>query len=111
VFSPEQASTSISTPLETSTYFNIRPDRSREPSERKRGNVMIKRRLFMALIAGGVSVAASFQDVDCVDKCDPSKADCVPAIAFTSTRDGDAETYVLVTMRMARRSTRSIRSE
>ena len=38
-----------------------------------------------------VSVAASFHDVDSVDKCDPSKADCVPAIAFTSTRDGDAE--------------------
>jgi hypothetical protein len=71
VFSPEQASTSISTPLETYTYFNIRPDRSREPGERKRGNMMIKRRLFMALVVGGVAAAASSQDADSVDKCDP----------------------------------------
>ena len=58
---------------------------------------MMKRRLFMALVAGGVSAAASSQDANSEDKCDPSKAHCVPAIAFTSTRDGNGEIYLMVT--------------
>ena len=58
---------------------------------------MIKSGLLVALLAGGVAAAASSQDAESVDKCDPSKAHCVPAIAFTSTRDANGEIYLMLT--------------
>jgi TolB protein len=64
-------------------------------SNAERGNVMIKSGLLVALLAGGVAAAASSQDADSVEKCDPSNAHCAPAIAFTSTRDGNGEIYLL----------------
>lgn len=58
---------------------------------------MTKSGLLVALLAGSMAAAASSQDADSVATCDPSNAHCVPAIAFTSTRDGNGEIYLMLT--------------
>jgi TolB protein len=58
---------------------------------------MNKPRLFLALLAVGIGGPAWSQRVNPVDKCDPTNAHCVPAIAFLSTRDGNAEIYLMTT--------------
>jgi TolB protein len=58
---------------------------------------MNKPRLVVALLALGIATHAGSQEVEPVDKCDSSNAHCVPAIAFTSTRDGNFEIYLMIT--------------
>jgi Tol biopolymer transport system component len=69
----------------------------RTSNHRERDNVMNKPRFVTALFAVGIAASAWSQDVEPVEKCDPAKAHCVPAIAFTSTRDGNGEIYLMMT--------------
>jgi TolB protein len=62
-----------------------------------KGKRMNKPRLFLALLAVGIGGPAWSQKVAPVDKCDPTNAHCVPAIAFTSTRDAFGEIYLMTT--------------
>jgi Tol biopolymer transport system component len=58
---------------------------------------MSKRRLIATLLAVGIAASAWSQNVEPVEKCGPATGHRLPAIAFTSTRDGNAEIYLMMT--------------
>ena len=58
---------------------------------------MNKPGLVLAFLAVGIAAPARSQKVDPADKCDPASAHCVPAIAFTSTREANGEIYLMTT--------------